>query len=61
MEQNMVELDSFVAYTVGIIVYFVGLIMTSRVKILRNYNIPEPVTGGIMASLAALLVNWKYN
>jgi ESS family glutamate:Na+ symporter len=42
----MVEQDSFVAYTIGIIVYFVGLIMTSRVKILRNYNIPEPVTGG---------------
>jgi ESS family glutamate:Na+ symporter len=61
MQQNMVELDSFVAYTIGIIVYFVGLIMTSRVKILRNYNIPEPVTGGILASLAVLLVNWKYN
>jgi len=56
VEQNLVELGSFFAYTVGIIVYFVGLRMTSRIEFLRNYNIPEPVTGGILASLAALLV-----
>jgi ESS family glutamate:Na+ symporter len=56
MGQNLVELDSFVAYTVGIIVYFIGLKMTSRVEFLRNYNIPEPVTGGILASLTALLI-----
>ena len=56
MEQNLVELDSFVAYTIGIIVYFVGLRMTGRIEFLRSYNIPEPVTGGILASLVALLV-----
>jgi ESS family glutamate:Na+ symporter len=56
MEQNLVELDSFVAYTIGIIVYFVGLRMTGRIEFLRSYNIPEPVTGGILASLVALLI-----
>jgi len=56
MEQNLIELDSFLAYTIGIIVYFVGLKMTSRIEFLRSYNIPEPVTGGILASLTALLI-----
>ena len=45
---------SFVAFTVGIIVYFVGAGLNRRIAILKDYNIPEPVTGGILASLAAL-------
>ncbi|GAB5502086.1 sodium/glutamate symporter [Pyruvatibacter sp.] len=48
------EVDSFLALTVGIIVFFVGMNINRRVAFLRDYNIPEPVTGGILASLAAL-------
>jgi ESS family glutamate:Na+ symporter len=61
MEQSLIELDSFLAYTIGIIVYFVGLKMTSHIEFLRSYNIPEPVTGGILASLAALLIYLIFN
>ncbi len=48
------EVESFLALTIGIIVYFAGMRLNRYVPFLRDYNIPEPVTGGILASLAAL-------
>lgn len=42
----------FLTLTLGIVVYFLGVIVTRRVAFLRNYNIPEPVTGGFLAALA---------
>ncbi|MEM6507342.1 MAG: sodium/glutamate symporter [Planctomycetota bacterium] len=51
---SIVAVDGFIAYTIGILVYFVGMRATDRVGFLRSYNIPEPVTGGIIAALAAL-------
>lgn len=54
MVENTIMVDGFVAYTIGIIVYFVGMGITKRVSFLQDYNIPEPVTGGLIAALAAL-------
>ena len=54
MSDNTILVDSFLAYTIGIIVYFAGLQLNKRVTPLREFNIPEPVTGGIIAALAAL-------
>ena len=48
------EIDSFLALTIGILVYFAGMKINAEVGFLRNYNIPEPVTGGLLASLMAL-------
>ena len=42
----------FLALTIGIVVFFVGVLITQRVSFLRRYNIPEPVTGGFVAALA---------
>ena len=42
----------FLALTIGIVVFFVGVLITQRVSFLRTYNIPEPVTGGFVAALA---------
>ena len=36
---------------VAILVYFLGKFINRKVAFLRNYNIPEPVTGGIIGSL----------
>lgn len=54
MDTTTLPVDGFLAYTVGIVVYFVGMTLTGRISVLRHYNIPEPVTGGIVAALAAL-------
>ena len=32
----------FLALTIGIVVFFVGVLITQRISFLRNYNIPEP-------------------
>ncbi len=49
-----IQIDSFVAYTLGIVVYFVGVHLNRKVTVLRAYNIPEPVSGGLVAALVTL-------
>lgn len=56
MEDNVFLIDNFLTYTIGIIVFFLGMKLNDRVRFLRDYNIPEPVTGGIVASLVCLCV-----
>lgn len=50
------EVNDFLAYTAGIVVFFLGMILNRRVAFLRNYNIPEPVSGGVVAALLGLLI-----
>lgn len=49
---NSLVVPDFLTLTLGLLVYFVGVIVTQRVAFLRNYNIPEPVTGGFLAAVA---------
>jgi len=46
----------FLAYTIGIVVYLAGKHLTARIDFLREYNIPEPVTGGLLAAGVGLAV-----
>ena len=55
MDSSSLILDNFTSFTVGILVYFAGMLLNRRVAFLREFNIPEPVTGGIIASLFALI------
>ena len=45
------ELDPRQTVIVAIFVLFLGKFLTGRVMFLREYNIPEPVSGGLIASL----------
>ena len=56
MISNTIILDNFTTFTIGILVYFAGMKINRKVSFLREYSIPEPVTGGILASLFALLL-----
>jgi ESS family glutamate:Na+ symporter len=42
----------FLSVTAGILVLFVGKWLNARIAFLRDYNIPEPVTGGLLFSVA---------
>jgi ESS family glutamate:Na+ symporter len=53
---QQVSIEDFGAYTIGILVYLVGVHMTKRFEFLRNYNIPEPVTGGLLAASVVFLI-----
>lgn len=44
-------LDGRESIVVAIIVLFLGKFLTKKINFLNHYNIPEPVSGGIVASL----------
>jgi len=44
-------LDERQTLIVAILVLFSGKTLTQKIKFLREYNIPEPVSGGVLASL----------
>jgi len=45
------DLDSRQTIIIGILVLFLGKYLNNKIGSLRQYNIPEPVTGGIVASV----------
>ena len=49
---NSYEVDSFLSFTLAIILLFIGKGLTSKVEILRRYSIPEPVIGGFLCASA---------
>ena len=51
----------FLSLTIGIVVYFVGVLTTQRVKFLRRLSIPEPVSGGFIAGVVISLVYLVFN
>jgi ESS family glutamate:Na+ symporter len=53
---STIVIGDFMTMTIGIIVFFTGAILTRRISILQDYNIPEPVSGGLIAAILALLV-----
>ena len=54
MDKTLIEIDTFITYTLAILVFFVGMHLNQRFKFLREYNIPDAVTGGIIASSISL-------
>jgi ESS family glutamate:Na+ symporter len=47
----VLDLDSRQTIIAAILVLFLGKYLNKKINILRKYNIPEPVTGGLVASL----------
>lgn len=45
------EINSFVSFTLAIILLFVGKIALNRSAVLRRYSVPEPVIGGFLAAI----------
>ncbi len=46
-----IEVHAFITLTIAFIVFFIGVFLTRHVAFLRDYNIPEPVAGGLFAAL----------
>jgi ESS family glutamate:Na+ symporter len=53
---GVLRVESFLAVTIGIIVLFVGKRLNDNVRFLRDFSIPEPVTGGLLFSVLFTLV-----
>jgi ESS family glutamate:Na+ symporter len=53
---NELVLEEFVTFTIGMLVLFTGVALTRRSKFLHEFNIPEPVTGGLLAALVIFAI-----
>ncbi len=52
------QLEPRTTLIIAILVLFLGRFLNDRVRFFRDYNIPEPVTGGLLASLLVGLLYW---
>ncbi|MEV8466444.1 sodium/glutamate symporter [Fluviibacterium sp. DFM31] len=50
MESTPLVIPDFVATTLGLLVFLVGVQVTRKIRVLRDFNIPEPVSGGLVAA-----------
>ncbi|MDH3994822.1 MAG: sodium/glutamate symporter, partial [Gammaproteobacteria bacterium] len=55
------ELEPRTTLIVAILVLFLGRFLNDRIRVFRDYNIPEPVTGGLLASVLVGLLYWLAN
>ncbi len=58
---NMLELDGRQTLIIAILVLFLGKFLNKRVNFLREYNISEPVTGGVVASIVFGALYFLFN
>ena len=56
---SVLYINAFVSVTFGIIVLFVGKRLNDVVPFLRDFSIPEPVTGGLLFSIFFALVHFS--
>jgi len=49
--EGFLRVDGFLTFTLGIIVLFVGKRLNDAIGFLREFSIPEPVTGGLLFSV----------
>ncbi|TAA48067.1 MULTISPECIES: sodium/glutamate symporter [Corallincola] len=48
---GVLSLDSYLTVTIGIVVLFIGRRLNSAIGFLKEFSIPEPVTGGLLISI----------
>ena len=56
LADGVLSLSSFFTVTIGIFVLFVGRRLNSVITPLREFSIPEPVTGGILFSVLIAII-----
>lgn len=47
---------AFLAATAGLAIFILGATLNLRLAVLRHFNIPDPVSGGLLAALIALVL-----
>ncbi len=54
-------IPAFLTVTLGFAVYLIGARINARFSILRRFNIPEPVTGGLLAAFILLALHLLFD
>ncbi|WP_153770937.1 sodium/glutamate symporter [Labrenzia sp. CE80] len=56
MTEGLLTIGEFASFNIAIIVYFLGVRLNAVFPLLNSYNIPEPVSGGLLVASLALMV-----
>jgi len=56
MTEDVLSFSEFVSFNLAILVYFLGVRLNRKIPFLQRYNIPEPVSGGLLVALLSLFV-----
>jgi len=48
---SIIQINELESLLIAIIVLFLGYFINSKVKVLRKYNIPEPIVGGLIVAV----------
>jgi ESS family glutamate:Na+ symporter len=54
---GQIQVQSFITVTLGILVLFLGKALNRRCSLLREFTIPEPVSGGLLVALVIALLH----
>jgi ESS family glutamate:Na+ symporter len=57
---GQIEVGSFLTVTLGILVLFLGKALNKRFALLRDFTIPEPVSGGLLVALVIGLLHLAF-
>ncbi|GAA4874713.1 sodium/glutamate symporter [Ferrimonas pelagia] len=60
MEPQLITVPPFVAFTLAILLLFVGKNLTTRSELLRRYSIPEPVIGGFVCAATVAILYYGF-
>jgi ESS family glutamate:Na+ symporter len=56
MDGSAITIDEFATFNIAIVVYFLGVRLNRKIAFLNHYNIPEPVSGGLLVATGGLIV-----
>jgi ESS family glutamate:Na+ symporter len=56
VSENPMQLESFTTFNLAILVLALSSWLNSRIRILRDFNIPEPVTSGLLVCVVSALL-----
>ncbi len=61
MTATTIQFSGLVTFSIAILVYFAGAGLNKAIKPLARWNIPEAVTGGMLAALLTLVVHQVFS
>ncbi len=55
------ELESFLSFTLAIVLLFLGKLALQKSELLRRYSIPEPVIGGFLCAFSVAVIYFVFD